>query len=516
MATTFESSAEGRSVLDAEPGDEDRRPSVAFPVNWRPGPVQVAILALCAVMGYVDARPVSDLDSYWHVAIGRQMTDWLQVFRRGAAGYGTDWLAVPAPEWSSSEWLSERGMAALVDTWGWRALVVAKVLTLLAVLVTLAAVLLQRHQRFIAAGVWLIVAACITPLAEDRPQTLSMLFLVLLAWVCVRTWDARRPPPLIAVGLGCLLWAQLHGMWLMAPLALGATTVGLALDALWHRTPQNRRLAVRTGLAAVVSLAGLVNPLGLSSLLLPLRFRDAGSVISEWHPTTLYLPHTIAWVAVIVLAVAGWVIGPRPCLAELVYVATWGVFGATTLRNALLALLLLAPVPVAALHRSIGARWEHNVRPSHGREHRFLVAATALASVVAVVAPLVEVSRIDPLQQTEVMPIGQALSTRSAPVRVFNDYNASGQLVAFGGGKVRLVVDGRFDMWGKAGVDRIGDVEQLRGDWRGALRDLKVSAIVVSSGTPLALQLQREGTWHITTFHRQWVLLEPTGTTATP
>ncbi len=469
---------------------------------------------LCAVLAYLDARPVSDLDSFWHVAIGREMTDWLEVFRRGAAGYGTDWVAIsPPPPWSSSEWLSERGMAALVDTWGWRALVVAKVLVVLTVLVTLAAVLLHRHQRFIAAGVWLIVAATVTPLAEDRPQTLSMLFLVLLAWVCVRTWDARRPPPLVAVAVGALVWAQFHGMWLIAPLALGATTVGLALDALWHRTPQNRALAVRTGAAALVSLTGLVNPLGLSSLLLPLRFKDAGAVISEWHPTTLYLPHTIAWVAVIVLAVAGWVIGPRPCLAELVYVATWGVFGATTLRNAMLALLLLAPVPVAALHRSFGARWDRSVRASGPRESRLLAVATAAVATAMIVVPLWQVSRTDPLKLAEARPIGERLSHRSTPVNVLNDYNASGQLVAFAGGKVRLVVDGRFDMWGKAGVDRISAIQQLRGNWQQELVDLKVTAMVISSGSPLAQHLAHDTVWRQTDSNGQWVLLEKTAAT---
>jgi hypothetical protein len=514
MTATLRSSDEGRTDLGVN--TEIGRPSPVLPANWRPSPVLVAVLVLCALFGYLDARPVSDLDSYWHVAIGRQMTDWLDLFRNGAAGYGTDWLAVAPPSWSSSEWLSERGMATLVDTWDWRALVVTKVLVLLTVLVTLAAVLFHRHQRFIAAGVWLLVAACITPLAEDRPQTLSMLFLVLLGWVCVRTWDARRSPPLLAVGLGSLLWAQLHGMWLIAPLALGATTVGVALDALWHRTPQNRQLAVRTGVAALVSLVGLVNPLGLSSLLLPLRFRDAGNVISEWHPTTLYLPHTIAWAVVIVLAVAGWVIGPRPCLAELVYVATWGVFGATTLRNALLALLLLAPVPVASLHRAVGERWERNVRPSGPRERRLLAAAAAAAAVAAIVVPMVQVSRIDPLEQAAAAPLGRALSLRPAPVRVLNDYNTSGQLVAFGGGKVRVVIDGRFDMWGKAGVDRISNIQQLRGDWRQDLKDLNVTAMVIASGSPLAQLVQREGTWHMTQYSHQWVLLEPVAPSTTP
>jgi len=301
----------------------------------------------------------------------------------------------------------------------------------------------------------------------------------------------------------------LHGMWLIAPVALGATTFGLLLDALWRRTPAARALAVRTGLATIASLAGLINPLGWSSLLLPLRFRDAGDIISEWHPATVYVPDVRVLLGVIAIVVAGWVFGPRPPLAELVFVAAWAVFGSVTIRNALISLLLLAPVAVAALHRSVGPWLSRFGHEPGRRERRMLAGLTLAATATAIVLPVAALRHVDPLARADARPIALRLAEMPSPVRVLDDYNASGQLVAFGGGKVRLMIDGRFDMWGADAVHRIGGVEQLSGDWQATLRELRPDAMVIPATSPLAAQVQRDRSWHVVARNDPWLLLLP-------
>jgi hypothetical protein len=83
---------------------------------------------------------------------------------------------------------------------------------------------------------------------------------------------------------------------------------------------------------------------------------------------------------------------------------------------------------------------------------------------------------------------------------VWNDYNASGVLVAFGGGRtghLRLVVDGRADLWGADYIGHVGDVQDLRQGWRPQFFNFRPDAAVVPGDAPLVDQLVDAEHWQI-------------------
>ncbi len=78
-----------------------------------------------------------------------------------------------------------------------------------------------------------------------------------------------------------VLYANVHGLWVMVPAMLGLAVVGRWLD---HGL---RDRAARQGLVLAVSAtaAGAISPLGLANITAVVPFRDATELIIEWRPT---------------------------------------------------------------------------------------------------------------------------------------------------------------------------------------------------------------------------------------
>jgi hypothetical protein len=462
----------------------------------------VAGLALPAA-----ARPsIIDPDSYWHVAIGREI-----LAERRTTGLGTSWLGVPAPPWQTSQWLSEVAMTTAVDAGGWRALVLGRVALLAVILVLLAVTLLPHRPALVTTPVVLAVALAVSGAIQDRPQTVSLVFLVLLAVAARRTWtDARRPPHL-AIGLCCLLWAQLHGLWVLAPVTFLLAGAGAWLD---RGQPDAVPGAARRGLtAAMASLAGLLNPLGPASLLLPTRLRDAATPsIAEWRPTTLAQPFTVGLAVLVALMVLAWVRSPsRVPRAELLWGIAWTVLGATAYRNVAVSALMLAPVAVAAVDRAWGPGARRRFSPSGPREGAALLVVCALLVAGGFGAAVLRAAQADPLAGATSVPIARRLASVPGPVRVFNAYNASGTLIAFGGGNVRLAIDGRADLWGAEAIARVSDAQALAPGWEATVEAFDPDAFVLPEDSALAEVLVREGDWRVDLRDHDYVLLLPSG-----
>ena len=320
-------------------------------------PAHVATAAVFSAAAWIATTPVNDLDSYWHVQIGGEI-----VARHAVDGLGTAWLGVPAAPWRTSQWLSELVMYGAVDHFGWAALVALRLLTATALFAVLALTLVRRRQPLASLLVVLAVVVGVEVLLQDRPATVSLVFVALLGAVCERLWVTGRSPPPALVAVACLVWAQLHGLWVLAPAAFVVVALGALLDGR-RATPGQLRGALA---CAAASLAGLVNPQGAGSFLLPVRFQQAaGTHIVEWSPTTFTSTLTIAWGFLVIFLIVAWVRSPvRVPNTELLWSLLWTIFGLTAVRNVGPAILLTAPVVLRALERSFGARLDRfSARP---------------------------------------------------------------------------------------------------------------------------------------------------------
>lgn len=464
-------------------------------------PLHLAVGAVVAVVLVRAVTPINDLDSYWHVLLGRQILS-----RRTLDGIGTDWLASTPQPWRTSQWLSEVLMAVTVDSFGWWGLVALRLVLVAGILVVLAVTLLPHRPPALGVLVLGTTVFGISSFVQDRPQTLSLLFIALLAGACHRLLSGDRPPPPVAVALTCLLWAQLHPLWVLAPPAFGLVALGAVLDGARPPHPTVRGPL----LATAASLAGLVNPHGVGSFLLPLRFQASTARIAEWQPTTLRSPGAVALAGLVCLSFLAWArVRDRIPRAHLLWLCAWTTFGLTAFRNVAPALLLCAPVALAAADLAWGPRIRSWSRPNGAREAAALGAALVLTVVAGAGLAVVRLARLDPLADAPGRHLAERLATLPRPVRLFNDYNASGCLAAFGGGRVRLVIDGRADLWGDTYVRRVLDAQSLGPGWQTTFSDFHPDAAVLAKAAPLTTLLVREGTWRTVAEDGDFVLLLP-------
>src|SRR4051812_4576999 len=128
----------GDEPEEAQPGPA-RRASAA--VRGGLGPAHVGVLIVFAGTLWIATSPINDIDSYWHVAIGREIAA-----RHTLTGLGRQWLGVDAPPWDTSQWLSEVLMHGAVDRFGWTALPGLRLIAAAGLFAILWMTLVRRRQ----------------------------------------------------------------------------------------------------------------------------------------------------------------------------------------------------------------------------------------------------------------------------------------------------------------------------------------------------------------------------------
>ena len=251
-------------------------------------------------------------------------------------------------EFVNGSWLYQQGAFAAWRLGGWPLLVALNGLAVLGALGLVARVGWERG-RGVGAGVAVLIASLLMMQnTAMRPQTLAFL-LAALVIQAPRAWQ---------VGLVTLLWANVHGSFVLAP----------ALAGIRARDPW------RVGVAALV---WLINPFGWKLLLYVLdnSSMPADRGLDEWAATPLLSP--IGARLFLALAVGlGLAIKRRPPRFELVFAFVLGVLALTSVRHVAWFGLVLGPLV---------AGWLPSAPPGQSRfaRHAFLVvAAVAVLGLV--------------------------------------------------------------------------------------------------------------------------------------
>jgi hypothetical protein len=210
------------------------------------------------------SMPIFDPDFWWHLATGR----WMWEHGTLMAGDPFNFLSFPGEPTDRRDfiltqyWLAQLlmfGIQQVAGLWG--------IIALRAGLVTLMFFglyrLLRRQEVSPALAVLLLYVACRVIVGEfsyvgDRPQLWTSLFAVVLLLLLENARDGRRWA-LCGVPLLMLLWANLHGGYVLGVMFIGA----YLLPALFRF--KARRGFVIAGAAAVVLSA--VNPNGWAAFL---------------------------------------------------------------------------------------------------------------------------------------------------------------------------------------------------------------------------------------------------------
>ncbi|MDQ2933554.1 MAG: hypothetical protein M3R49_00980 [Chloroflexota bacterium] len=362
------------------------------------------------------------------------------------------------------------------------ALHAALVLGGLAVALWLALGTSSRRATALAA---LLTIAVLGPHLLPRTQSFS----IALFPIAVALLDrfASRPWMPIAYGLLMIVWANVHGAFVIGELVAAGYVVGAVLPsilpgsaALGSRELRHRALAL--GLSIV---APLLNPAGFD-LLVYAYTQSADPVVravsTEWQPAWPWLP----------IAMPLWLL-----LAALVVLRSWRGIGVPQ-RLVALGLLALALMSVRSIpwfvlfalpalamsidrllgHRrrigravgAIGSAWE-------GRGAATLAVAAAAILAFQLVRPLLPapLARLTTEEPAQLVDVLQAKLDAKGQARIFNEQSWGGYLVYRLDARVQTYLDGRIEtapgaVWRRyyAIIAGDGSVEELRSldiDW---------------------------------------------------
>lgn len=465
-------------------------------------PAHVVIAAAALSRLVPNVGPIKDIDVYWHVVLGRQILDTHHI-----AGAGSNFSFVNTGiHWKTSEWLAEIALAEVQRLFGWRGLIGLRLVLGAALLASLAVVLLRRHSRHApgrsawpVAIVYSIAAILASAMIQERPELFSLFFVLWLGTQLPGWFSGTSPrwPYLVAVAV----WANIHGYWVLAPGLLLLAAAGTWLDDRSHwRRARSQALWALAGFAA-----GCVSPIGPVGLLMPFRLHAATSIIVEWQPTALLSPEGILLGTLFALTFIAWARSARSVPpSEILLVLALLVFAGTAFRNVYVTALLYAPFVLDRVSDLLPSP-PPKVRPNEGRVFASLMGT---AIVVSGIYLGVAATRTSVFPKTEPVAIARYLAQQPGKHRVLDDYNTSGVLIAFGGPRTKVAVDGRADRYGGTYLAHYQDMFSLQGNWAGRFNAFHANAAVVETDGPLAYGLRTLG-WQLVLRSNGFSLFEP-------
>lgn len=338
-----------------------------------------------------------------------------------------------------------------------------------------------------------------------RAYYLGNLLFLLAMWIVWRYRNGAAWNAWLLVPLG-LVWANLHGSWLLGPVLMAATVVGRAVDL--RTVDVKGRTGARAALVA--GLAAAATPRGFHTITYPLDLvvKASHRHIAEWSALSMQDKSGVALLLLMLLLVFAIAWSRRLVLASALPAFGLSVAAVIQSRHAPLASFVLA---IAIADHLRGIDWPkvpEAVASAVGRLDRILdrwsartdrggwpAIAVVAAAVFAVVRPVSLVRRIDPA--TYPVKALEKLATLP-PGRVLNRFRFGAAISVVDGPAYKVFVDGRSDPYPRRIMDGYEKLILLQPGWRDVIRRYDPDYLVwsrVSDGGPLLEVLKLEGGW---------------------
>ncbi len=457
-------------------------------LSWQLALPLITGALLFVLMIVAGARLLGDPDIYWHVVVG----DWI-VAHRAFPQVDPFSLTMAGQPWIAKEWGSQLLYAGAYHLGGW-----AGVAILAAAAIGLTFALLARFMaRTLSpiAAMMSVMAAMLlaAPHIVARPHVLAMPFMVLWVGGLVTAADRTRAPSLFLLPL-MVAWANLH-----AGFTLGlALIIPLAIDAVWHAKPHERRHLALLWLrfCALAVAAACVTPYGPQSILMTVRVLGLGpalGIVNEWKPQDFA---QIGAFEIVLLGAFGFALYRGIKLPPLRIVLALGLvhMALAHVRNGELVALLVPMIIARPLNAQLGAYAKENQDGDVGAmpfDLRLVLAGTLIALLG--IAGLASARPLAP--EKAVSPRGAVDAIEAAHItRIFNDYDFGGYLVARG---LRPFIDGRTELYGGAFTARENaavTLEDLSGFLK-LLRQYDIQATLLNPARPANALLDRMPGW---------------------
>ena len=459
--------------------------------------------ALWVLLGLCFAFPLAQklpyYDTWWHLRTGE-----LIVSTQSVPSVDPFSFTMAGKPWVAHEWLSEVVLWLTYKSWGFGGLAVLRAMIVLATfaLVFFAA---RRRSGGLAAPTAAVAIAALLGMTHgslkgamgwlDRPQLFGHLFLAALIWLIQRHRDGRSLWPAVPL---FALWINCHGSWLIGLIVLLAYGAEVGYDAVTGlRTDRLRRVA---GVLPFIAAAVFVNPRPLAYLTYPFQYlghTHHTDYIVEWQSPDFHQPVFLVFAVVLVgLPMLVYVVrrNVHPVEFSLVLCVLGGSL--FSLRHIAAFGLVSAPFLAGQLARLLEERAPHSVLRALLSLPRFLswlIIALLPAAVAAYVTARSPVGCVD-LTGFPTLSLDR-LAAGDKGQRLLTPYNWGGYAIFRLWPKYKVYVDGRADVYGKAVLDRLDVLNNLRPGWRNELRKAQPDVIVWPADAPLSQVLDLTGEW---------------------
>jgi hypothetical protein len=453
--------------------------------RWLPSPLAL----VCAVAGAVVvlatmARGIIDADYFWHLRTGSLIIETWAVPVIDPYSFAYD------GPWTPHEWLSEVAIFLLVGAGGPTLAAATFGFIAAASIWVIAVALARRGIRVMPIAVAVAGAALVLiSYTTVRPQVVSWLLLAAELAILVHI-DASRARRAWLLAPLFLLWANLHGLWVVG---IGILGVYLLFTVL-RRTPMRAAVGTMLAVAVAAVLATMLTPAGPAGILYPLRYLEPGdwglANIEEWQSPDFHDPAHLGLLALIVGLI---VIGRGGVPGWLTTASAIGVVMAlVSLRNAPIGAVLAMPSLAIGLDARLGVA--RSIRNALGRRVletavAVIVLAAALATLLPVITNGDDVSTRFPVASVDL------LAEINPDVRLLIEYGWAGfaidRLSPSGG---QVFVDGRNDMYPQSILEDYSAIREARDGWEAIVDRYGVEAMVFPPGAPI-IGVARDAGW---------------------
>jgi len=457
---------------------------------------------LAILMLFMEA--FQDPDFWWHLRVGR----WI-VENGKLPSHDLFTFTVPDHVWTDHEYLTEVLMWLIYSAAG------TVGLAIVFGLITWAGFWLiyrqVRRQPFVIVGLGIALGALAGwPIWGPRAQMITFALSCLeLYWL--HGYLSGRSRALNFFPVVMVVWANLHGGWVIGFVWLGVALVAELVGWAWDRSnPAHkahvRFLAIITGASV---LAVLATPHGLSLYLYP--FQTQGSVaqqklIVEWFSPDFHQIYLRPFEAMVFIVIAGFALR-RPRLYDFLLTMAGLGLAFQSVRHVALFVAAVTPVMIGTYSdywKELAARrgWKLALpaRP-------LFAAITAVVLLLVVVVSMVKIysdvnSAVQQKLDAASYPIGAADWLAAHPevgTRMYNQYGWGGYLANrfYPEQNRKVFIFGEAELMGDPLLNQYNSVQNLRPDWKTILDQYHVDYVIFNTGEALSNVLATQPEWKV-------------------
>lgn len=431
----------------------------------------LGMAVLFYVLTYFAAFGLSNADTYFHLRVGEEI--YSGQWRPWDMGH---FNALDNANWSSTQWLSQWGLAATYNLGGYHLLVALDALLYLLLAFGIYYILRSYTAPIVACLLAVSYVAAHLATFSLRPQMISFFLILLTTHIWLQAAKKKSIPWMLIPIF--LLWPNFHGMWIAGLFNSLVIAIVYAIQAGWR---DNLKILYIPLAAFFVTLLNPVGPKIWTSVI-SITSLATGAEWDEWGaPDYAAFPYVIAFAALLltIILMAGQRSATPVEITILALSIGWALYSQ---RSAPFAMLMFLPLLASALAPS-------KKIPNFSLKEKNIVAALAVVMLISLGARIPS----DPTEAIGVDPwVSAKLTELPKNTTVYTDFHV-GSFALQTAPQINLPVHGYADAFTPDEINRLYSLIGLKPGWPEVLRKIGATYALWPTDHPITYALRQEG-----------------------